>query len=50
MNTILIGFKSCGKTYFGKKLAEHLSLPFIETDSLIEKEYALFSAPHPPLS
>lgn len=41
MNTILFGFKSCGKTYFGKKLGTYLSRPFIDTDRLIEEEYAL---------
>jgi shikimate kinase len=32
---ILFGFKSCGKTYFGKLLAERLGLPFIDTDALL---------------
>lgn len=41
MNTILFGFKSCGKTYFGKRLSAYLSRPFIDTDRLIEEEYAL---------
>ena len=35
---ILFGLQSCGKTYFGRKLAEHLSLPFFDTDLLIEEE------------
>jgi len=34
LNWILCGFKSCGKTYFGKKLG----LPFIDIDDLIESE------------
>lgn len=37
MSLILFGFKSCGKTTFGKKLAAKLALPFIDTDRLIEK-------------
>jgi len=37
---ILFGFKSCGKTYFGKKLSTLLSIPFIDTDQLIEEEHA----------
>ncbi len=41
MNVILFGFKSCGKTYFGKRLSAYLSYPFIDTDRLIEKEYAI---------
>lgn len=41
MNTILFGFKSCGKTYFGKRLSAYLLRPFIDTDQLIEEEYAL---------
>ena len=41
MNIILFGFKSCGKTYFGKQLSNHLSRPFIDTDRFIEEEYAL---------
>lgn len=40
-NLILFGFKSCGKTYFGKLLSEQLKLPFIDTDVLIEKKYPL---------
>jgi shikimate kinase len=36
MNLILFGFKNCGKTYFGKLLAEELNLPYIDTDVLIE--------------
>ena len=41
MNIILFGFKSCGKTHFGKKLSFQLSRPFIDTDQMIEEEYAL---------
>lgn len=35
MNLILFGFKSCGKTFFGKKLAEKMGRPFIDTDDLL---------------
>ncbi len=40
MNLILFGFKGCGKTHFGKKLAQEMHRPFIDTDSLIEEFYA----------
>ncbi|MBP9841049.1 MAG: hypothetical protein KBC64_01330 [Simkaniaceae bacterium] len=36
MNLILFGFKNCGKTYFGKLIAEELKLSYIDTDALIE--------------
>lgn len=36
MHFILFGFKCCGKTTYGKLLAERLDLPFIDTDQLIE--------------
>lgn len=36
MNLILFGFKRCGKTHFGKRLAEKLGYDFIDTDHLIE--------------
>lgn len=39
-NLILIGFKSSGKTFFGRLLAERLNKPFIDTDCLIEQLYA----------
>src|SRR5207302_1037919 len=32
VNLILFGFKASGKTYFGKKLANQLNCPFIDTD------------------
>ena len=41
MNLILFGFKGCGKTYFGKRLAEETGAPFIDSDALIEKELGL---------
>ena len=37
MNLILCGFKHSGKTYFGERLAKRLSVPFIDTDRLIEQ-------------
>ncbi len=37
MNLILIGFKSCGKTYFGKLLATQLKREWIDTDKLVEE-------------
>ncbi len=36
MNITLFGYQGCGKTYFGKKLAERLSLNFVDTDRLVE--------------
>jgi shikimate kinase len=36
MNIILIGFMGAGKTEVGKKLAEHFSLKYVDTDELIE--------------
>lgn len=35
MNLILFGFKGCGKTYYGKRLAEKIHRPFVDTDSLM---------------
>lgn len=29
---VLFGFKSCGKTFFGKKLSEQLRIPHLDTD------------------
>lgn len=39
MSIILFGFKSCGKSYFGKKLASKLSCPFRDTDRIIEEQF-----------
>jgi len=39
MNLILFGFKKCGKTYYGLKLAQALHTKFIDTDLLIEELY-----------
>lgn len=38
-NLILFGYKSSGKTYFGKLLARELGKIFIDTDLLIEEMY-----------
>lgn len=38
-NLILLGYKSSGKTYFGKLLAQELGQIFIDTDQLIEELY-----------
>lgn len=37
MRIYLIGFKNCGKTTAGKKLAKKLNLEFIDLDSLMEE-------------
>lgn len=39
-NLILFGYKSSGKTYYGRRLAEELRRVFIDTDQLIEETYA----------
>ncbi len=39
MNIFLFGFKKCGKTYFGLKVAQKLHRDFIESDHLIEQLY-----------
>jgi|LakMenEpi03Aug12_release.lakeMendotaPanAssembly.Ray.scaffolds.fasta_scaffold10374_6 shikimate kinase len=39
MNLILFGFKSSGKTYFGKLLAQSLGISFIDTDQKLEECY-----------
>lgn len=35
MNIILFGFKGCGKSFFGHKLALAMDRPFIDTDRLL---------------
>ncbi len=40
MNSILFGFKGCGKTHFGSLLAKKLKLPFVDTDEQILQLYA----------
>jgi shikimate kinase len=37
MNLILFGFKNCGKTTLGRRVAQHLNRPFIDTDRLVEQ-------------
>ncbi|HSX04041.1 MAG TPA: shikimate kinase [Rhabdochlamydiaceae bacterium] len=48
MNLILFGFKGCGKTHFGKLVADRLHLPFLDIDHLIEQAY--FKQFHLPFS
>lgn len=38
-NLLLFGYKSSGKSYFGKLLAQELERPFIDTDRLVEDLY-----------
>jgi shikimate kinase len=37
MRIFLIGFMGCGKTYWGKRLSEKLSMPFFDLDEKIEE-------------
>lgn len=39
MNLILFGFKASGKSYFGRRLSETLSCPFVDTDQLIQGSF-----------
>lgn len=39
MNWVLCGLPSSGKTTVGKILAERLSIPFVDTDRLIERAF-----------
>ncbi len=39
MNYILFGFKSCGKSSYGRKLSKHLDVEFIDTDKVVETLY-----------
>jgi shikimate kinase len=39
MNIFLFGFKKCGKTYFGLKVAQKLHRDFVASDHLIEQLY-----------
>jgi len=43
MNLILFGFKKCGKTYYGKRIAKELGLPFLDTDQRLEEIYSLMT-------
>jgi len=38
MNLILFGFKSCGKTTLGQRVAKQLGRPFLDTDQLLFSE------------
>jgi shikimate kinase len=40
VNIILFGFKSSGKTFFGKKLSQKMNCPFLDTDDLMVERYA----------
>lgn len=46
MNFFLFGFKSSGKTHFGKLLSLELKCPFIDTDDLLLELYAKESGHH----
>ncbi len=39
MNLILFGFKKCGKTYYGIKVARRMHMQFIDIDNVIEEQY-----------
>lgn len=38
MSIVLIGYRGCGKTTIGKKLADRLWQPFVDTDDLVVKK------------
>ncbi|NDD58273.1 MAG: hypothetical protein EBZ47_03340 [Chlamydiae bacterium] len=40
MNLILFGFKKCGKSYYGLRVAQKMHMSFVETDLMIEELYA----------
>jgi shikimate kinase len=46
MNLILFGFKGCGKTHFGKQLAQKMHRRFIDTDDLIVSLFAKQTGQH----
>lgn len=46
MNLILFGFKGCGKTHFGKLLAQKMHRRFIDTDDWIVDLYAKKTGEH----
>jgi shikimate kinase len=39
MNIILFGFKKCGKTYYGLKVAQKLHMHFVDSDLILEEIY-----------
>lgn len=39
MNVFLFGFKKCGKTYYGMKVAQKLHRDFLESNYLVEELY-----------
>ena len=39
MNIVVFGFKSCGKGFIGKGLAEISEMPLVETDDMVEEIY-----------
>lgn len=41
---ILFGFQGAGKSYLGRKLAEAVGRPFLDTDVIIENRYAARTA------
>lgn len=41
MNLILFGFQGVGKTHFGKRLAESLHRPLVDTDDILCELYAI---------
>lgn len=46
MNLILFGFKGCGKSHFGKLLAQKMHRHFIDTDDLIVELFAKKTGQH----
>ena len=39
MNTVLIGYRCCGKSSVGKVLADIMSCDFVDTDTVVEHRY-----------
>ncbi|HKJ97510.1 MAG TPA: shikimate kinase [Desulfotignum sp.] len=39
MNTVLIGYRCCGKSSVGKVLADIMSCDFVDTDKVVEHRY-----------
>lgn len=48
MNIVLTGFKSCGKSTIGRTLAKHLSMDFVDSDTLLEQCHADNKQEHLP--